>query len=105
VKTKFLSTSETYELKRIFKYFLFLRSSLTELLDGTFLFFAKKIRNYFTKLLEMLLRFILLLSFLFETILLLSFQIISYLGFSNYFVSRHTIVYRCIRKTKNQSDL
>jgi hypothetical protein len=42
VETKFLSTSETYELKRIFEYFLFLRSSLTELLDDTFLFFAKK---------------------------------------------------------------
>jgi hypothetical protein len=29
-------------LRVIFEYFLFLRISLTELLDGTFLFFAKK---------------------------------------------------------------
>jgi hypothetical protein len=41
---EFFSTTETYELERIFGNLLFLRSSFTKLLEDTFSLFSKEIK-------------------------------------------------------------
>jgi len=43
--TEFLSSNESYQLERNFSNFLFARRCFTKLLEGCFIFFAKKNPN------------------------------------------------------------